>query len=119
MPGRTEAVQSVEIRARVQGFLQAVEFEEGGWVEKGDLLYQIEPDQYAAAVEAASATLAGRQAELDRSQAQSDRMDRLREREVAAEMEAVDAKAALDLARANVQGARAAIVIQRRLRSPR
>jgi membrane fusion protein, multidrug efflux system len=52
---RVEAIESVEIRARVQGFLQTVAFEAGQTVEAVDLLFEIEPDQYEAAVASARA----------------------------------------------------------------
>src|SRR3546814_19092996 len=47
---RVEAIEAVDIRARVEGFLQTVAFEAGEAVEKGDLLFAIEPDQYEAGV---------------------------------------------------------------------
>ena len=53
--GRTEAYDRVEIRARVTGFLQTVEFDEGTRTEEGDLLYVIEQAPFIAAKEAAEA----------------------------------------------------------------
>jgi multidrug efflux pump subunit AcrA (membrane-fusion protein) len=52
---RVEAIESVDIRARVQGFLQTVAFEAGQTVEAGDPLFEIESDQYQAAVASARA----------------------------------------------------------------
>jgi membrane fusion protein (multidrug efflux system) len=52
---RVEAIESVDIRARVQGFLRSVAFEAGQTVQAGDLLFEIEPDQYEAAVASARA----------------------------------------------------------------
>jgi len=46
--GRTEATQTVEVRARVSGVLDKVHFIDGSMVEKGQLLFTIEKDQYAA-----------------------------------------------------------------------
>ncbi|MEM6473107.1 MAG: efflux RND transporter periplasmic adaptor subunit, partial [Planctomycetota bacterium] len=46
--GRTEAAESVIVQARVSGFLQTVEFEDGQMVRAGDLLATIEPDEYQA-----------------------------------------------------------------------
>jgi membrane fusion protein (multidrug efflux system) len=48
--GRVEAIDRVEIRARVKGYLEAVLFEEGGKVKEGDPLYHIEKDQFQAQV---------------------------------------------------------------------
>src|SRR5262249_42058038 len=41
--GKTEAVETVQVRARVSGYLDKVSFEEGADVQKGDLLFQIDP----------------------------------------------------------------------------
>src|SRR5262245_11586295 len=45
-PGRLEAVNSIEIRARVTGFLTKVNFEEGGTVQEGSTLFEIDPAPY-------------------------------------------------------------------------
>lgn len=55
--GRVVAVDKVEIRARVIGYLEAVLFNEGASVKKGDPLYRIEQDQYQAAIEQAQGAL--------------------------------------------------------------
>ncbi len=48
--GHVEAIQSVELRARVEGFLEEVSFTEGDYVQEGQVLYRIEPDGYNARV---------------------------------------------------------------------
>src|SRR5687768_4965244 len=53
--GRLEAVERVDVRSRVAGAVQAVHFNEGALVRKGDLLVTIDPDPYAAEVERAQA----------------------------------------------------------------
>src|SRR5579871_444428 len=50
---RTAAVDSVELRARVSGYLEKVNFKEGALVEKGDALFEIDPRTYAAEAAAA------------------------------------------------------------------
>ena len=55
--GRVDAVEKVEIRARVKGYLQAVKFTEGQAVDVGDPLYEIEPDLFQADVEQAQGAL--------------------------------------------------------------
>jgi membrane fusion protein, multidrug efflux system len=55
--GRVEAVGRVSIQARVKGYLEGVLFKEGDFVKKGDALYQIEKDQFQAAVEQARGAL--------------------------------------------------------------
>lgn len=56
--GRIEAVDRIEIRPRVSGYLDGVHFEEGAMVEKGDLLFTIDPREYQAEVNSAEANLA-------------------------------------------------------------
>ena len=50
---RTAAVDSVELRARVSGYLNKVNFKEGAQVKKGDILFEIDPRTYQAEVKAA------------------------------------------------------------------
>ena len=49
--GRTAAVDSVEVRARVWGYLDKVNFKEGALVKKGDVLFEIDPRPYQADLE--------------------------------------------------------------------
>ena len=56
--GETEAVERAEVRARVQGFIEAVHFEAGQLVPKDKVLYQIEDEEYVALESKASADLA-------------------------------------------------------------
>jgi multidrug efflux system membrane fusion protein len=60
--GRTVAVNSVDVRARVTGYLVQMPFEEGSEVRKGDLLFEIDPAPYKAMVEQAQAQLVLNQA---------------------------------------------------------
>lgn len=62
--GRIEAIEHVDVHARVEGFLQSLNFREGDDVERGDLLYVIEPDQFQAAVDQAKAQVASARAAL-------------------------------------------------------
>lgn len=72
--GTTTAIQSVEIRARVAGYLQSIEFVGNTDVNKGDLLFAIEPQSYKAKLDRASANLESSEAELFRAQKDLDRM---------------------------------------------
>ncbi|GAB7081423.1 efflux RND transporter periplasmic adaptor subunit [Megalodesulfovibrio paquesii] len=56
-PARVEAAESVEIRARVEGYLASIEFVEGSTVKKGDLLFTIDPSQFDESVRNAQASL--------------------------------------------------------------
>lgn len=62
--GQTDANQTVNIRARVDGILEKASFKEGDFVNKGQVLFQIERDTYEAALEAARAQLEKAQAQL-------------------------------------------------------
>src|SRR5438105_4811639 len=55
--GRTAAVDSVEVRARVWGYLDKVNFKEGALVKKGDVLFEIDPRVYRADLERARGTV--------------------------------------------------------------
>jgi multidrug resistance efflux pump len=65
--GRTEAVPTVEIRARIPGVLQEVRFREGSEVQRGQTLFVIQQDEYRAALQAAQAQLAKAQSDLTRA----------------------------------------------------
>jgi RND family efflux transporter MFP subunit len=64
---RTEAVPTVEIKARVSGVLQQVRFKEGSTVKQGQVLFVIQQDEYKAALQSARAQLAKAQADLTRA----------------------------------------------------
>ena len=67
--GRTAAVDSVEVRARVWGYLDKVNFKEGALVTKGDVLFEIDPRTYKATLAQAEGNLAATQAKLVRLEA--------------------------------------------------
>src|ERR1700716_1061633 len=66
--GRLEAVESVEIRPRVSGYITEIPFKAGAIVKKGDLLYVIDPRPYQADFDRASAEFERTQAQLKLSQ---------------------------------------------------
>jgi membrane fusion protein (multidrug efflux system) len=74
--GHVEAIEAVDLRARVEGFLEKVNFEEGDFVQAGDLLYVIEQAPYQAKVDADRARLEQARAELARA---GQHLKRLRE----------------------------------------
>src|SRR5215468_11962544 len=63
---RTAAVDSVEVRARVWGYLDKVNFQEGALVKKGDVLFEIEPRTYEAALDQAKGNVSQFEARLTR-----------------------------------------------------
>jgi RND family efflux transporter MFP subunit len=75
--GQFEARESVEIRARVSGYLESVNFTDGQLVKKGDLLFVIEPRPYEIALDSAKAQLTQAEAQLQLAQVQLDRTSKL------------------------------------------
>ncbi|WP_375461393.1 efflux RND transporter periplasmic adaptor subunit [uncultured Enterovirga sp.] len=71
--GRFEAADSVEIRARVSGYLEKVAFIDGAIVKKGDILFVIDRRPYKAALDQAEATVVSAQSRLTFAQADLDR----------------------------------------------
>lgn len=65
--GRLEALESVEVRARVNGYLQSIHFKNGATVKQGDLLFVIDPRPYQAELERAKAEVALANARLERT----------------------------------------------------
>jgi RND family efflux transporter MFP subunit len=74
---RTAAVDSVELRARVSGYLDRVNFKEGALVKKGDLLFEIDPRTYQATLRNAEGNLAITEAHLRRLDADFARAQRM------------------------------------------
>ncbi len=70
--GRLEAVNLVEIRARVSGYLQSIHFDEGQIVDVNDLLFVIDPRPFQAELNAAKATMQQSQSKLKQSEAMLD-----------------------------------------------
>ena len=105
--GNTQAVERVEIRARVQGFLESVHFEASTPVQQGDLLYVIDPRPFQAQVNKASADLSRKQAEYALAHENYQRLDRLYKQKAAPRADFVQAKAARDTALADIAAAKA------------
>lgn len=105
----TEASKVVEIRARVQGFLQSRNFEEGGLVDEGEMLYTIDPRSFQADLEIAKAQLGRGQARLQNASRQVARLAELAQQNAASpkelddwQLEELQARADVRLAEANV-----------------
>ncbi len=86
--GRLEAVESVEIRPRVGGYVESVHFAEGGRVAAGELLYQIDPRPYKAEAARLKAERERAQAQLKLAQSYRERAERLLERNAISQEEA-------------------------------
>ncbi len=107
--GHIDAVESVDIRARVRGFLEKVNFQEGTEVKAGDLLYEIDPREYQAAVNQAQADVQRLQAQLAQAESELGRVNQLRGTGAVTPEEVVARTSARDVARAQVDQAKAAL----------
>jgi membrane fusion protein (multidrug efflux system) len=105
--GRMEAIQAVDIRARVQGFLREVKFREGQDLKVGDPLFLIEPEQYQAAVEQAQAQVDSADATLRNAEINLQRRLELRDRNAGSQADLDTATANRDTAKAALSSARA------------
>ncbi|MEM9597527.1 MAG: efflux RND transporter periplasmic adaptor subunit [Acidobacteriota bacterium] len=111
--GRLEALEVVEVRARVSGALQSVHFEDGGTVREGDLLFVIDPRPYEAVLAEARAQVTRAEVRLELAENDLDRAERLVKRRAISEeefdartQEKREAEAALEAASAAVTAAR-------------
>src|SRR5690606_543833 len=111
--GRVTAVESVELRPRVSGYVQRVAFKEGQEVKKGDLLFVIDPRPYKAALDQASAQLQRARAEAKLAQAQDARAQTLIEAKAISREEFETRKAASAQGDAGVRAAEAAVAAAR------
>src|SRR5262245_33226644 len=111
--GRTEAVESADIRARVRGFLQKIDFQEGTEVAAGAVLYEIDPREYRAALARSEADVVRAQAQLALAQAEEQRSANLRSTRAIAEEEYQQRVAARKQAQAEVKQAQAAVELAR------
>jgi multidrug efflux system membrane fusion protein len=111
--GRLEAVQSVEIRPRVGGYIDKVAFEEGARVKKGQLLFRIDPRPFVAAVAQESAARTRSVSELELAKANHARAERLIGQNAIAREEFERLSSADNVAASNVSAAAAALDIAR------
>ncbi|WP_158044127.1 efflux RND transporter periplasmic adaptor subunit [Skermanella pratensis] len=107
--GRIEAIQRVELRARVTGFLEERLFREGETIEQGKPLFRIEPEIYQAVVEQRNADLARAEAEQENATVQLRRAQELVQRNNIPEATVDERQAAARTAEAGVLQARAAL----------
>jgi RND family efflux transporter MFP subunit len=110
--GRFEAIESVEVRARVSGYVQSVGFQDGQTVAKGQVLFVIDPRPYQAMVKQREAQRTSAQARVELANAELDRAGELVERNTVSRstydqrlQEKLAAEAALELAQAALRQA--------------
>lgn len=103
----THASLDVEVRARVDGFLQERTFTEGGRIKEGDLLYRIDNRRYVARVNRLKAQLESAEAALAKSKRDVVRLEPLYEQDAASQLDLDNAESSRDQAAASVSAARA------------
>ena len=107
--GQFEARESVEVRARVSGYLESVNFTDGQIVKKGDLLFVIEPRPFDLALETSKAQLAQTEAQVQLAQQQLDRTAQLRKNDYATKETYDERVSQLAIATASRDAASAAV----------
>ena len=108
-PARLDAVDMVEVRARVSGYLESVHFKDGALVNKGDLLFVIDPRPFQAELARQEAALNQAQTRLELASNDLVRAERLLKSRAISEEEADSRNKAKREAEAAVQSARAAV----------
>ena len=106
--GRFEAVASVEVRARVSGFIEELHFKDGQLVNAGDPLFTIDKRPYDIAVESAKADVARNKAQVGLAELQVQRGASLITSRTITDQEYDQRKANLDVAKAQLKAAEAA-----------
>jgi len=101
--GRLRAIQRVDIRARVSGFVEEVAFVEGSRVEAGAALYRIEDKAYQAAVQQTQGSISAAEAQLDLANIQRDRQETLVQRGTGAQVNLDTAQAELGRAQGELE----------------
>jgi len=107
--GNTAAMEEVHVRARVSGYLKEVRFKDGEEVEAGEVLYQIDPDEYQAAVDRSEAEVARQEAMLKKSSADLARTQILLEKGVKSREEYDQDSASVAVAQAGLAAAKATL----------
>ncbi|HEX6958032.1 MAG TPA: efflux RND transporter periplasmic adaptor subunit [Ferrovibrio sp.] len=107
--GRFDAVGAVDVRSRVNGYLESVHFTDGALVKQGDLLFTIDPRPYQAVVNQAQANLNAQQTRLDFARRDYERYAKLTRTGAAAERDLEQKRQAFQQAQADLASLRAAL----------
>jgi membrane fusion protein (multidrug efflux system) len=113
LPGRVEALRVAQVRARVNGVVLQRQFAEGSEVKAGQVLFQIDPAPYQAALDSAAAQLARAEAGLGQATATAERYKPLAAAQAISQQDFVNAQAAQQTAAADVAAGRAAVQVAR------
>jgi RND family efflux transporter MFP subunit len=105
--GNTAPIQTVDLVARVQGFLESINYKDGGFVKKGTTLFTIEPETYKLKLEQAQAAEAGSKSSLNEAEIDFKRQTSLVAKQAATQATLDTATSTRDNAQANLQQAEA------------
>lgn len=109
--GTAVAYNSVDLVARVEGFVQSIDYTDGADVKAGKQLFVIEPTPYQAKLQQAQASLASAQAQFTQSEAEYQRQLSLARKDFASQSALDQARATRDANRANVTNEQAGVVL--------
>ena len=105
--GNTAAIKNVDLVARVQGFLQSINYQDGSFVKEGTTLFMIEPETYKLKLEQAQAAEAGAQASVKQAEADFKRQSDLVQKQAVSQSTLDTSTSARDNAQSNLQQAQA------------
>src|SRR5437773_6114137 len=105
--GNTAAIKNVDLVARVQGFLQSINYQDGSFVKEGTTLFTIEPETYKLKLEQAQAAEAGAQASVKQAEADVKRQSDLGAKQAVSQSTLDTSTSTRDNAQANLQQAQA------------
>lgn len=103
--GNTAPIKSVDLVARVQGFLQSINYKDGAFVKEGTTLFTIEPETYKLKLDQAQSAEAGMQASMKQAEADFKRQSELVQRQAVSQATLDTSTAARENAQANLQQA--------------
>ncbi|HXZ16457.1 MAG TPA: efflux RND transporter periplasmic adaptor subunit [Roseiarcus sp.] len=109
LTGNTTAFNSVDLVARVQGYLESIDYKDGAFVAKGTRLFGIERDQYQAQLDQAKASLANAEAQQAYNQAEFQRQSTLGRQDFASQATVQQWKSNVDQSGASIMNAKASI----------
>ncbi|GLK85346.1 efflux RND transporter periplasmic adaptor subunit [Ancylobacter defluvii] len=107
LTGNTATINTVDLVARVEGFLMSIDYKDGATVKKGDRLFLIQQDTYQANLDQSKASLASANAQLTNAQAEYQRQSTLGQQDFSSQAVVDKARAARDQAQAAVDSAKA------------
>lgn len=111
--GNTQAIQTVQLLARIEGYLVGIHFQDGADVKKGDLLFTIQPEQYQAQLQQAEAQVLTEKAALEHAETEFARYTKLYQQKAAPATQVDEWRFQRDSAKAALLNAQAQVDLQK------